>query len=381
MDSKIFLEKLISFDTPSNAPNEELIAWVADKLRNVGAEVRLLSSLREGKACLFARIGPSVSGGVVLAGHTDVVPVDGQTWHHNPLILTEREGLFYGRGVADMKGFISCVLSFVLSVNAKALKKPIYVALTFDEEVDLFGARELVEWMRTEDFRPDWLWLGEPTLMKVADTHKGMVLVETHIQGVPVHSSDPDAGFNALYLAADIIAWVRDRFQRYAANPHADSPFVPPYSTMNVGKISGGTTNNIVAEKAVVTWDYRPHPGEDVQAFFDAYKKYVDDKVSEARWSFPSVFIENRVVLNLAPFVATPNHPGVAFLCRCSGQEKAGTASFGTEASVYQSLGIPVVICGPGSIAQAHQPDEYVAADQLALCVSYLEMLGESLVA
>jgi len=376
---RVLLERLIAFDTVSSKPNEAFIRWTADLLREGGAEVDVIPSQKDGKFCLLAQVGPNAQGGVVLAGHTDVVPTEGQAWSSDPFVLTERDGRLYGRGSADMKGFIACALSFVLAVHQEKLKKPVYIALTFDEESDLSGTQPLIDRIRQKSIAPDWLWLGEPTLMRAATTHKGMTAMETRITGVPVHSSHPEDGSNALYFAADLIAWIRDQAARRAAAPYKGSPFTPPYTTFNVGKASGGTTGNIVAGNASVLWEYRLHPSDDGAALQRAYHDFIDEKLRIVRDSFPDVFVDSRVLLDFPPFLPVANNAGLAFIESCSGQKGEESVSFGTEAPLYQTLGVPIVICGPGSIVQAHQPDEYLAVDQLALCSSYLKTLGERL--
>jgi acetylornithine deacetylase len=373
------LDRLVGFDTTSARPNLMLIDWVRDYLARHGIAATLTSA-GDGKANLFATIGPGAGqpqhGGVILSGHTDVVPVEGQDWHSDPFALTEREGKLYGRGTADMKGFIALVLALVPEAVGRDLAVPLHLALTHDEEVGCLGAPALIRALPEGMMRPAMAIIGEPTAMQVANRQKGLSFFRTRITGREGHSSAPDLGVNAIAAAAEIILQIGrlHREGREAAQP--DSGFDPPHTTLSVGTIGGGTAVNIIARDCTFEWEMRNLPQDDAAAL----KSHIDHFVAEEllprmRAIHPGAAVETETIVAVPPLVPEPGSPAEALAQRLTGANTTTAVSFATEAGLFQRAGIPAVVCGPGSIAVAHKPDEYITRAELAAGQAFLDRL------
>ena len=371
------LAKLVSFDTTSCNSNRACIDFIRDYLEGFGVKSEMVANEGGDKACLWATIGNEKQTGIALAAHTDVVPVEGQKWNSDPFTLVERDGKYFGRGTADMKGFIACALAFVPEFLAAQTGSSFHLALTSDEETDLSGAMRLTEHLSAQGIRPKWIWLGEPTGFSVVDEHKGVAAYRTILTGVPGHSGQPDKGLNAIELAAELIEIILDVARKRKANPFAASRFDPPYTTINLGTIKGGTAENIIAEKCDLLWQVRSHPGDSAKAIFA-------DVENRARAVFASRFaafdfhagMDTLTCWDIPPFLATADKEGtrtLQSLLKCGQTHAVG---FGTEAGIYQKLGAETVICGPGFIEQAHQPDEFVDKNHLFTCV---DLMGQVL--
>jgi acetylornithine deacetylase len=369
------LDRLVAFDTVSANSNLDLIDWVADYLAGCGVS-STRSSAFNGKANLFATIGPAAEGGVLLSGHTDVVPVAGQAWRSDPFRLGERESRLYGRGSADMKGFLALALALVPEAVERPLAVPLHLAFTHDEESGCFGAPALIATLPEGLARPRLAIVGEPTAMQVANRQKGCAFFRTRIAGKDGHSSAPDRGVNAIIAAAEIIAEIRRLAAGAEGRARPESGFDPPYTTLSVGTIRGGAAVNIIARDCEFEWDLRNLPDEDAAAL----KAQLDDFIAanllpRLRAAYPAAAVETETIVNVPPLIAEPGSPAEALARRLTGANTTTTVSFASEAGLYQRAGIPAVVCGPGSIAVAHQPDEYIARAELAAGQAFLDRL------
>jgi acetylornithine deacetylase len=380
------LDRLIAFDTTSARSNLDLIGWVRDYLAGYGIAAAL-SSAQEGKANLLATIGPAEKGGVILSGHTDVVPVAGQDWHSDPFRLTERpgepgepDGRLYGRGTADMKGFIALVLALVPeAVNRAAQRRltvPLHLAFTHDEETGCFGAPALIRGLPSGAERPVMAIVGEPTSMQVANRQKGCSFFRTRITGREGHSSAPDQGVSAIAAAAEIVGEIGRLHAEARGRARPDSGFDPPHTTLSVGTIAGGTAVNIIARECSFEWDLRNLPDEDAAALTARLDRFIaGDLLPRLRAVYPQAAIDTETVVAVPPLLAAPGSPAESLARRLTGANSATTVSFATEAGLYQQAGIPAVVCGPGSIAVAHKPDEFITRAELAAGQAFLDGL------
>ena len=373
------LGRLVAFDTTSSRSNLDLIGWISEYLGQHGITATL-SSAGEGKANLFATIGQrtaqAIRGGVILSGHTDVVPVAGQEWRSDPFSLTETDGRLYGRGTADMKGFIALALALVPEAARRELAVPLHLAFTHDEETGCLGAPALIRSLPEGLARPAMAIIGEPTSMQVANRQKGLSLFRTRITGREGHSSAPDLGVSAIAAAAEIILEIGRLHQEGRAAASPDSGFDPPHTTMSVGTIKGGTAVNIIARDCTFEWDMRSIPQDDVAALKARIERFVGDELlPRMRAVYPQAAIETDTVVAVPPLVPEPNSPAEALGRRLTGANAMTAVSFATEAGLFQQAGIPAIVCGPGSIAVAHKPDEYITRAELAAGQEFLDRL------
>ncbi|HEX2151975.1 MAG TPA: acetylornithine deacetylase [Stellaceae bacterium] len=373
------LDRLVAFDTTSSRSNRELIDWVRDYLAPYGIAATL-SSAGEGKANLFATIGPGAGqsgrGGVILSGHTDVVPVAGQEWHSDPFHLTEMDGRLHGRGTADMKGFIALALALVPEAAGRDLAVPLHLAFTHDEETGCLGAPALIRALPEGLARPAMAIIGEPTSMQVANRQKGLSLFRTRITGREGHSSAPDLGVSAIAAAAEIIVEIGRLHAERRAASRPDSGFDPPHTTMSVGTISGGTAVNIIARDCTFEWDMRNIPQDDAAALKARIERFVGGELlPRMRAVYPQASVATEAVVAVPPLVPEPNSPAEALGRRLTGANATTAVSFATEAGLFQQAGIPAIVCGPGSIAVAHKPDEYITRAELTAGQAFLDRL------
>jgi len=376
------LGDLIAFPTVSSASNLDLIAYAADLLGDAGASVSVNRDGTGAKANLFATLGPAGDGGIVLSGHTDVVPVEGQDWTSDPFRMIERDGRLYGRGACDMKGFIAACLAMAPRYAALDLKRPLHFAFTYDEEIGCFGAQALVGEIARAGIRPAVALVGEPTGMRVIEGHKGCYEYTTEFTGLEGHGSQPDRGVNAVeYAPRHINRLVGLREARKPRAP-AGSRLDPPWPTRQVGCIHGGAARNIIAGHCSVEWEMRPVQQSDADFVRDGIARHVDTVLRPAmRAVSPDADIVTLTVGEVEGLQVVPESEARAIVCELTGQSGADVVAFGTEAGLFQAAGMSAVICGPGSISQAHKPDEFVALDQLAACMNMLEKLGAKLTA
>ncbi len=368
-------KRLIAFDTTSRNSNLELIAFVSELLEGSGARLRLTHDDLVRKANLFATIGPDRDGGFVLSGHTDVVPVDGQDWSSDPFAAEIRGDLLYGRGTADMKGFIGTALALLPEFSALDLKRPLHFAFSFDEEVGCVGVRRLLDDLKTAGIRPALAIIGEPTSMKVVGAHKGGAVIETLAKGREGHSSAPSRGANAVMMAGEFIASLASLGEELKTD--RDEHFEPPYTTVQASVMSGGTAVNVLAREARVMWEYRALPDRDANAIFARAKARAADILPRYRTGAPEADFATHVHATYPGLVRDVDSPAVRLACALSGSNDVHAVSYGTEAGLFQEAGIPAVVCGPGSIDQAHRADEFVPLDQLESCTVFLRRLAQ----
>jgi acetylornithine deacetylase len=366
------LTRLVGFDTTSSKPNRACIDYIRDYLQSHGVKSEVLAS-DDGKACLFATIDENNKPGIVLAGHSDVVPVDGQDWTSDPFTLTERNGKLYGRGSCDMKAFIACALAMVPELVKAKLALPVHLAFTHDEETDMSGAARLTDYMKQQGIKPAWVWIGEPTLLHIIDSHKGVAAFQTTITGVPGHSGQPDKGLNALDLGMEFMQILLQTAQAKKDKAFKPSRFDPPYTSFNLGKLKGGTAENIIAEHFDLIWQARAHPGDDLDATLAEIDRTAQAQFKSRFSAFaPKAGMKTCTCFNVPPLMPTKNNPAVKILGPLTGNIETEAVSFGTEAGFFQKLGTHVVVCGPGSIDQAHKADEFVEKTQLSSCVDLI---------
>jgi acetylornithine deacetylase len=379
------LDRLIAFDTTSSRSNLMLIEWVRDYLAQYGIAATLIpgsgpGSAGEGKANLFATIGARSGqgerGGVILSGHTDVVPVAGQEWRSDPFSLTEKDGRLYGRGSADMKGFIALALALVPEAVRRDLTVPLHLAFSHDEEVGCLGAPALIRSLPEGLARPVMAIIGEPTSMQVANRQKGLSFFRTRITGREGHSSAPDLGVNAIAAAAEIILEIGRLHEKGRAAARPDSGFDPPHTTMSVGTISGGTAVNIIARDCIFEWEMRNLPQDDAAALKSRIDRFVEDTLlPRMRAVHPQAAVETETIVAVPPLVPEPGSPAEELARRLTGANTTSSVSFATEAGLFQQAGIPAIVCGPGSITVAHKPDEYITRAELAAGQAFLDRL------
>lgn len=371
------LTRLVAFDTTSTKPNRACIDFIRDYLASHGVKSDIVANADGTKACLWATIGPQEGqGGIVLAGHSDVVPVEGQNWRSDPFTLTERDGNLYGRGSCDMKAFIACALAMVPELTKHKLDKPVHLAFTHDEETDMSGAARLSDYLRARNVKPSWVWIGEPTLLKMIDSHKGVALFQTAITGVPGHSGQPDKGLNAIDLGTTFMSIIQRAAQAKKNKPFSPSRFDPPYTTFNLGIVEGGTAENIIAEHCQVDWQVRAHPGDDLAlTLADIQQKTMEEVTPRFKAFAPKAGIKTCTCFNIPPLMPTEGNPGITALGALTGNQQPEAVSFATEGGFFQKLGTHVVVCGPGSIEQAHKADEFVSRSQLAACIDLMRQV------
>ena len=374
------LGDLIAFPTVSRDSNLDLISYVRLMLEGLGIESRLVHSADGRKANLWATIGPPDHPGVVLSGHTDVVPVEGQAWTSDPFRMTHRDGNLYGRGSADMKGFIASCLAMAGRAAKADLKVPIHLAFSYDEEIGCVGVRRLLDILKDAPVRPRLCIVGEPTLMQAVTAHKGKLGFRVTAHGLEAHSSLAPIGVNAIYMAADLIGEIRAIQRNIADSGPRDGDYEVAYTTLHVGKMAGGEVMNIVPNRCTFDFEIRYLPADDAQAIVTRITAAAERIAASYRDVFASARFEF-AELQSYPALDTPvDSDAVRFVHSLTGGNSTGKITFGTEGGLFQKvLGTPAVVCGPGNIAVAHKPDEHVSEAQMAACDKMLERLVDKL--
>ncbi len=372
------LKTLVAFDTTSAKSNLKLIAFVRDYLDGHGIVSTSISSEDGAKASLFATIGPGGIGGIGLSGHSDCVPVEGQAWSSDPFTLTERDGKLYGRGACDMKGFLACILASVPLFLSSRLKEPVHIMVSYDEEVGCTGVRPLIARLGKDLPRPRAIIVGEPTNMAVIEAHKRIDAYRTVVTGREAHSSLPQLGVNAISIAAELVEEVDRIDLAFAAE--TNERFDPPFSTVQVGTIEGGTATNIVPKICKFQWQVRGLPEADPDFAPQRLKAFAEERLLPRMQRIaPDASIETMHQERVPAFLAKPGSEAVALALTLTGANSASTVSYGTEAGLFEEVGSPTVICGPGDIEQAHAADEFVTIAQLDACLAFLAKLAERL--
>jgi acetylornithine deacetylase len=370
------VKALIAFDTTSRDSNLALIDFAEELLKRAGARCRRSYDAGGTKANLFATIGPAgekgeMDGGYVLSGHTDVVPVDGQDWSSDPFRPEVRDGLLYGRGACDMKGFVGVALALAPQMAKAELKRPIHFALSYDEEVGCAGASGLLDDLKEQNIKPALAIIGEPTMMKLVGAHKGGAKLVTRCCGREGHSSAPHKGANAVMMAGAFVTLL-DSVQDELATDR-DGRFDPPFSTVQATVIHGGTAVNILAREAEVTWEYRFLPDRDPARIVERVRSRADaELLPRYRARAAEARFDTSLHAHYPGLVMDEGSPAILLARELTGANRVEAVAYGTEAGHFQRYGIPAVICGPGSIEQAHRPDEFVALSELQACEAFL---------
>jgi acetylornithine deacetylase len=380
--SREMIDRLIAFDTVSVKSNLALIEEMRGYLDSHGIPARVIYNADKSKANLFATIGPEQDGGIALSGHTDVVPVEGQPWSSDPFKVVQRDGRLYGRGTADMKSFIAIALALVPELKARPLQKPIHFCFSYDEEIGCLGVPGLLRLLGRELPKPTLAIIGEPTMMRVVNAHKGVSVFRTRITGLEAHSSAPQRGASAIAFMGRFMAFLDTIAQELREKGMGQAvpglEFEPPYSSMNLGVLRGGTAINIIARDCELGWEIRSLPGEDVGAILARVRQFSDETLLPAlRATAPEGRIVTDTIVAVPGLKPEPNGAAEALALRLTGGNRTFTAAFASEAGQFQETGISAVLCGPGDIAQAHQPDEFIALDQIAACEVFLRRLAD----
>jgi acetylornithine deacetylase len=373
------IRRLVSFNTVSRNSNREIIDFIEAYLAGLGVESRIIPGDEAGKACLFATVGPAGRSGIVLSGHTDVVPVDGEAWSSDPFAAEVRDGRLYGRGAVDMKGFLGIALAHVPMFLASDLKTPIHLAFSYDEEVGCIGVRPMLEVINRMPVKPAACIVGEPTNMTVMTGHKGKLSMRVTVRGHECHSSLAPTGVNAVEYAAELIAFIKGLARRLEREGARDAAYDIPHSTAHVGRIAGGSALNIVARDCWFEFEFRVLPDDDPADLLAEVRQYAEGTLEPLMQAVdPQTGFSWRGI-GAFPGLETPADALVVSLAkRFSGESRTGRVAFGTEGGLFAAVaGIPTVVCGPGSIDQAHKPDEFISLDQVARGEAFMRAVAD----
>lgn len=370
------LSRLVSFDTTSRDSNLDLISFVEDYAKSYGLAPRRIPNPEGTKANLLISIGPQEPGGIILSGHTDVVPVDGQPWDSDPFNMIERDGKYFGRGTSDMKAFSAVILSLFPQFTRQPLKTPVHIALSYDEEVGCLGVRPMIADIVKSIPMPRLAIIGEPTDMKVVNAHKGIRSFRTTVTGREAHSSQTDKGVNAVMVAAELIMHLAKLAEDMRRRGDPSGRFDPPYTTVQSSTIEGGTALNILARHCLFQWEFRYLPGTSQDEILDAFNAYANNEVlPRLKAIAPEADIVTKPRAHVPALVATDGCPAEALAKQLTGRNHAEAVAYGTEAGLFQEAGIPSVVCGPGNIQQAHKPNEFIEISQVAACEQFIRKL------
>lgn len=375
-----YLKRLVAFETISALPNLDFVTYIQEQLNRYDVQSFISYDDTGMRANLHALIGPNVDGGVLLNGHSDVVPIDGQNWTNNPFVLTERDGCLYGRGSVDMKGFLACMLASVPVWQQKLLKKPIHICICFDEEIGGFGAPILVKDICKNAPRPAIAIIGEPTQMQIVTAHKGGFEMRTEITGLEAHSSNPSMGVSAIAYANRFINYLLKMADDLADNPENENLFTPNYTTINVGTIEGGVARNTVAGSCAFDWEIRPLPSTDGKALI---AKITDYAMNELLPEMRKVYSDAEILIDMQADVPALGHEqseaAVRLVSNITGINSTHAVPFATDAGHFAAAKMSTIVMGPGCIEQAHKPDEYITISQLEECLKFFDKLGDEL--
>jgi acetylornithine deacetylase len=376
MNATTILSHLVQFPVLGGESNLEIIHWIQAYIESHGVETTLVPNEENTKASLHCRIGPAVDGGVILSGHTDVVPVKGQVWDTDPFVLTEKEGKLYARGSCDMKGFVACCLAVLPTIVKAALKKPIYFAFSYDEEIGCLAAPDLIkDIQKTYTETPKYAIIGEPSMLEPVIGKKGICYVKTEVNGSAGHSSGIHKEVSAIHESTRLILWLENKMKTLATTS-VDERFTPPHSTIHVGQMQGGVATNIVADYCRFEWDIRVIPKDDIRKTIQEYFDFCAEREVEVQKKFADFKIQNTLIHPPVPALDTKETDSIVGLVqKLTGNHSWKTVAYAAEAGQFQETGYESIICGPGSIDQAHRANEFVTQEQLDLCVDMLEKL------
>ena len=380
MQSRELLNTLISYPTISRDSNLELIGFIQEYLQKHGHSSELIYNEHKTKANLYCVIGPAGKPGVMLSGHTDVVPVEGQDWTGNPFVMREQNDLLFGRGSCDMKGFIACVLSMIAQVSSVELKTPLHLAFSYDEEIGCIGVRRLIETLQPVKVKPKFCLVGEPTMMQPVIAHKGKTAARAHCNGIECHSSLAPQSVNAIYLATELISAIRSVQEKFISQGPHDHDYDVSHTTLHVGTINGGTALNIVPNSCLFDFEIRNLPSDDPSKIINELITAANDIVAPYKRSHPDVSIEIETINEYPALNTNTESDIVEFVRQLTGANTLGKIAFGTEGGLFsRDLGVETIVMGPGSIEQAHKPDEYISVNQLDRCDAFLKKLVDAL--
>ena len=378
MNYRTILERLVQFDTTSHKSNLELIDYIKSYLDSFGVESTLIFNDTKDKSSLYATIGPQDNAGIGLSAHTDVVPVEGQSWDTDPYRLVENDGMLFGRGTCDMKGFLACVLAAVPEFTQGDLNKPIHLLFSYDEEVGCTGVLPMIAKLGNDLVKPKMVIVGEPTEMKIVNAHKGSSAFETTVNGLEAHSSVLHLGVNAISYAAKLI----DQLSQIGADlrtRYHDERFCPPYPSVHVGEVRGGTALNIVPKMCRFYWEVRSLPDFDANTVKSALDRYAEDLLVEMHAIYPEAAIETQRKNMVPTFQTSKGDVGddlISLTMNWAEQNHLHAVSYGTEAGHFEDANCPTVVCGPGNIEQAHKPNEFVKVQQLDRCMDFMKKIS-----
>ena len=377
-NTKQILKDLVSFDVLGGQSNLSILEYIKNFLDNHGIAYTLLPNEEGNKSSLHARIGPAVDGGVVLSGHTDVVPVKGQDWHTDPFQLTEKDRLLYGRGSCDMKGFLACCLAMVPELIKIELKKPVYLAFSYDEEVGCLAGEELANAiMNSYTERPKFAIIGEPSMMQPIVGHKGIIIYKTTVHGSAGHSSRIRQEVSAVHTAAKLILWLEEKMLSLT---ETDDRFIPNHTSIHVGMVHGGIAPNVIADKCSFYWDVRQIPKTDLNQLLNDFFDYSKELEASLKEKFPGTAIIHELDHpNVTPLDTPGDAPVIDLMKAINERIDLGTVAYAAEAGQFSEAGFSTIICGPGDIAQAHRANEFVSIEQLEKCLVMLGNLGKVL--
>ncbi len=368
--------RLVAFDTTSRDSNLKLIDFVADYLRDHGLNPHLIPNPEGTKANLLVTIGPDMPGGIILSGHTDVVPVDDQPWLTDPFTVVEKDGKLFGRGTSDMKSFSAIALALVPEFLKRGVKTPIHIALSYDEEVGCLGVRPMIETIARQLPKPRLAIIGEPTDMKVVNAHKGIRSFRTTVTGREAHSSQTHKGVNAVMVSAGLITHLEKLAEDMRIKGDPSGRFDPPYTTVQCSTIEGGTALNILARHCTFQWEFRYLPGSSQNDILQAFEDHVRESVlPRLRQIAPEASVETNPRAHVPALLPQEDCPAEALARQLTGRNLSEAVSYGTEAGLFQEAGIPAVICGPGNIAEAHKPNEFIELSQVEACTQFMRRL------
>jgi acetylornithine deacetylase len=371
------LERLVAFDSESEKSNLPLIDFVENYLRAQNVPVLRAPNAADDKAALLVTIGPMVEGGIVLSGHSDVVPVEGQKWTADPFKLRNASGRLYGRGSCDMKGFDAIALAMIPSFKAAGLRRPIQILLSYDEETSCEGSLDLIRRFGKDVPRPGAVIVGEPTMMEVADAHKSIATFRTIVTGLEAHSAKPALGANAVACGCEIVTEIYRLAAAYELPDRLNPRFDPPYSTLHVGTIHGGTARNILARECLLHWEFRGLPGASTMEPLRLLQAYIDDVALPRLRRFVSdPKVETIVEVDVPGLDAEPGSLAETLALKLTRSNRTSAVSYATEAGQFQLAGLPTIVCGPGSIDQAHKPDEFLEILQIEACIGFMQRLA-----
>jgi acetylornithine deacetylase len=373
------IERLVGFDTESSKSNLPLIEFVEDYLAGLNVPFVRVPNPDGDKAAIFATVGPMRDGGVVLSGHTDVVPVAGQSWTSDPFTIRRDGTRLYGRGTCDMKGFDAICLAMVPEFQRAQLNRPVHLLFSYDEEVTCEGPLDTIRRFGAGLPRPGAVIVGEPTNMEVADTHKSVSTYHTHVRGHEAHSSKPFLGVSAVHVGCELVNELTRIGEDFARAGAPSGRFEPACSTVHVGTIAGGTARNILAKDCKFHWEFRGLPGVPLRAALERFEAHVEKVRGSRLQEFPDTFIETKIEVEVPGLAADAGSPAEALALRLTRSNRTIAVPFATEAGQFQNAGIPTIVCGPGNVNQAHQPDEFIEMAEIEKCIGFLRALAGSL--